>query len=218
MKLGTLLAAGKSLGLGRNGESPFHPDKRFYLPKFISPRNPFAAAATKAPESAARHLGNQSAPNAARQAEAPERRPVPTLLPSSNRNGAAGGQKDTDMNGSPRERQAETPANGAALNPLPVTTQKAAPAKPVVRRPAWVSHLNPFGGGQSPSASQGKAVMQSELSLDTVKVLRNDLRDVDVEVVPLKSRSGGGALVPAVVSPKKPWSFFGERLFKVETT
>lgn len=87
----------------------------------------------------------------------------------------------------------------------------------MVRRPAWVSHLNPFGGGQAPSASQGKPVTQAELSLDTVKVLRNDLSDVDVEVVPLKSRSGG-AVGPGEVSPQKPWSFFAERLFKAEPT
>ncbi len=217
MKLGTLLAAGKSLALGRNGESPFYADKRFYLPKFISPKNPFTAAETKAPESAARPLGNESCSGTARQTEGPERRPVPFLLPSSTRNGAAGGQRDADISGSPRERQAETPENEAALNPLPVTTPKAAAAKPMVRRPAWVSHLNPFGGGQAPSASQGKPVTQAELSLDTVKVLRNDLSDVDVEVVPLKSRSGG-AVGPGEVSPQKPWSFFAERLFKAEPT
>ena len=69
----------------------------------------------------------------------------------------------------------------------------------------------------SASAQSSKVATQTELSLDTVKVLRNDLSDVDVEVVPLKSRSpgeGGASLAP----PKKPWEFLGERLFKAETT
>src|SRR5208282_2909048 len=44
MNLGTLLAAGKSLALRRRGESPYRANKQFYLPKFGSPKNPFASA------------------------------------------------------------------------------------------------------------------------------------------------------------------------------
>jgi hypothetical protein len=43
--------------------------------------------------------------------------------------------------------------------------------------------------------------VQSELSLDSVKVVHNDLSDADVEVVPIKSRtaarSGRAGLPPA---------------------
>jgi len=53
-------------------------------------------------------------------------------------------------------------------------------------------------------------VVQSELSLDTVKVLHNDLSDAEVEVVPLKSRSGVADLPPA----KKSWEILGERLLR----
>ncbi len=59
-------------------------------------------------------------------------------------------------------------------------------------------------------AFNGAPVVQPELSLDTVKVVLNDLSDADVEVVPLKSRSGAPDLPPA----KKSWEILGERLLK----
>ena len=39
--------------------------------------------------------------------------------------------------------------------------------------------------------------VQSELSLDAVKVLRNDLSDADVEIVPVKSRTVAAEVAPA---------------------
>ncbi|MGH8024839.1 MAG: hypothetical protein ACRED1_14710 [Limisphaerales bacterium] len=47
-----------------------------------------------------------------------------------------------------------------------------------------------------------------------MKVVHNDLSDVDVEVVPIKSRTG----VAELPAPKKAWEFVGERLFGVEAT
>jgi hypothetical protein len=44
MSFGRLLAAGRSLVGLRNGESRYREDKRVRLPKFISPKNPFASA------------------------------------------------------------------------------------------------------------------------------------------------------------------------------
>ena len=55
--------------------------------------------------------------------------------------------------------------------------------------------------------------MQSELSLDSVKVVHNDLSDADVEVVPIKSRTADEPAVPDLPPPKKSWEFLGERLF-----
>jgi hypothetical protein len=47
-----------------------------------------------------------------------------------------------------------------------------------------------------------------------VKVVHNDLSDVDVEVVPMKSR----VVAPEPQPAKKPLEFWGERLFGVEAT
>jgi hypothetical protein len=55
--------------------------------------------------------------------------------------------------------------------------------------------------------------VQSELSLDSVKVVHNDLSDADVEVVPIKSRTAGEATVPVLPPPTRPWEFLAERMF-----
>jgi hypothetical protein len=59
--------------------------------------------------------------------------------------------------------------------------------------------------------------VQPELSLDRVKVVHNDLSDVDVAVVPIKSRT-----VPEAVEPMLPpahggdaWSRLGAKYFGV---
>ena len=61
---------------------------------------------------------------------------------------------------------------------------------------------------------QKPAPTQAELSLDSVRVVHNDLSDVDVEVVPIKSRASAPKEKPA----KKPLDILGERLFGVEPT
>lgn len=71
----------------------------------------------------------------------------------------------------------------------------AAPApKPV--RAGWTAKLNPFRPPQPVAPPMVNAV-QTELSLDSVKVLHNDLSDADVEVVPAKSRSAAPKPAPS---------------------
>jgi hypothetical protein len=55
--------------------------------------------------------------------------------------------------------------------------------------------------------------VQSELSLDSVKVVHNDLSDADVEVVPIKSRTADKTAVPVLPPPEKSWEFLAERMF-----
>jgi hypothetical protein len=50
MNLGKLLGAGKSFISGY-GVSPYRTDKRFYLPQFVSPKNPFTNPAISATRS-----------------------------------------------------------------------------------------------------------------------------------------------------------------------
>jgi len=52
MSLGRLLAAGKSLVGGRDGAGRYRVNKHIALPKFVSPRNPFASTAKADAESA----------------------------------------------------------------------------------------------------------------------------------------------------------------------
>jgi len=189
MKLGTLLAAGKSLALGRRGESPYRANKQVYLPKFASPKNPFTAV----PETEA---GTETAGPAAESA------------------GAA-----------PVKNEAATKTQKMPTLPFAVNPQVAAVQEPVVpfnkpgRSSKWMSRLNPFASGSPFAAARGgnaKPPVQAELSLDAVKVLRNDLSDVDVEVVPLKSRPVSAAGEPGPGTARKTWGLLGERFLKMK--
>jgi len=190
MKLGTLLAAGKSLALRRRGQSPYRANKQFYLPKFGSPKNPFASA---------NHPGEAISPEEA--AAAPVKTPITVV--------AAKTQKLPTFSPAPR-----------AANTRSTTVKRPAlPAQKLRRSLGWMSRLNPFGTGSAFTTARGenaKIPMQSELSLDAVKVLRNDLSDVDVEVVPLKSRPLSDAREPGPGTAKKGWGLLGERFLKMK--
>jgi hypothetical protein len=115
-------------------------------------------------------------------------------------------------------------ANGAEdLNkvslPAAAKTQKipvfALPApKPVgpTRVTNWKDKLNPFRAPQ-PSAPMVN-VVQVELSLESVKVVHNDLADADIEVVPVKSRTISQPEAPLLPPARQSWEFLGERLVK----
>lgn len=152
MSLGKLLTAGKSLVGGQEATSRYRMHEHLRLPKFISPRNPFATEA--------------SAADAARQeAEVESKRPV---------------------------RVASTP---------PVPTD-AAPGRAVRRESSgdaswrlsqWWGRVNPFSRVTSPARQVeplnpcfSKGSVQGELHLDQVRVVRNDLSDADLEIVPAR--------------------------------
>ncbi len=180
MKLGKLLAAGKSVMNGREGAA-YRASKQVYLPNFGSARNPFKSEAAQPVE--------QDEPKAAE--------PPAAAMAS-------------HATGIPR-------AEASVASPAPSAghSKKAA---------TWGGKFNPASifrvispkTGVVKAAAGQKAIQatQAELKLDSVKVLHNDLSDVDVEVVPIKSRSSATDLPPA----KKSWEFLGERLFGVEAT
>jgi len=192
MKLGTLLAAGKSLALRRRGESPYRANKQFYLPKFGSPKNPFVSA---------NQPGEAISPEEA--AAAPVKTPITV--------DAAKTQKLPTFSPAPR-----------AANHRPTTVKKPAlPNQKPRRSLGWMGRLNPFGAGSAFTAARGanaKIPVQAELSLDAVKVLRNDLSDVDIEVVPLKSRPADSVKAPGQEPEKKSWGLLGARLLKMKTS
>jgi hypothetical protein len=189
MKLGALLAAGKSLALGRRGESPYRANKQVYLPKFSSPKNPFAATAETEAESE-------------------------TAGPA-----AAG------ANAVPLKKEAATKTQKLPTLPFAVSHRaaaienRAAPFKNPGRSLKWMSRLNPFVSETAFPAARGKNAktpVQAELSLDAVKVLRNDLSDVDVEIVPLKSHPPSDAVEPGPGPAKNAWGLLGERFLKMK--
>jgi hypothetical protein len=159
MNLGKLLASGKSFVNG-GGAVAYREVKQVYLPKFVSPKNPFTP---------------------------PAKAPV---------------------------ENAVAPARKAAAV-FPATTQKLPPSTPKMATPTWASKLNPvsFLRATQPSVPNFQPAVQPELSLDSVKVVHNDLSDADVEIVPIKSRASSPT--KADFQPaKKTWEVLGERIMR----
>jgi hypothetical protein len=99
--------------------------------------------------------------------------------------------------------------------PVAAKTQKIPPWPRPTRATSWASKLNPISmwRGSAPAAPSVPCPVQSELSLDSVKVVHNDLSDADVEVVPIKSRTADKTAVPTLPPPEKSWEFLAERMF-----
>ena len=89
-------------------------------------------------------------------------------------------------------------------------TLPAAPSCPA----SWVGKLNPVSLWRGSPEPDTQPSVQSELSLDSVKVMHNDLSDADVKVVPIKSRTAHEMAVPVLPPPKKSWEFLAERMFQ----
>jgi len=100
--------------------------------------------------------------------------------------------------------------------PVASKTQKLPPWPPgPTRVTSWASKLNPVSlWRDTPAAQDLRQPVQCELSLDTVKVVHNDLSDADVEVVPMKSRPANPADAPGVPPPGRPWEALAERVFR----
>jgi hypothetical protein len=191
MKLGKLLAAGKSIMNGRT-EVSYRASKQVYLPKFGPAKNPFKNEATLP-------SGETSTDT---PVEIPTDAPVPAPILSS-----------TVATATPRPTRV-----------APKTEKIPVLAPPPEKKGHWADKLNPISifraapskaeAGPAADVAKMPAVMQTELSLDAVRVVHNDLSDVDVEVVPIKSRSSAAEKK----TPKKSWEALGERLFGVEAT
>jgi hypothetical protein len=142
MSLGRLLAAGKSLVGGQDNAGRYRVNKRVALPKFISPRNPFAPSAK---------TGG----------------PATVVATAKANTGAIGKENLAVMAGARVVRWVGEWSR--KMNPL-LRSRSAIPEKqPGLARSA-LPRIN-----ESP--------IQSELSLDNVRVMRNDLSDADFEVV-----------------------------------
>jgi hypothetical protein len=199
MSLGKLLTTGKSLVGLTNSNSRYHLQTGA-LPKFESAKNPFAKGST----------------------ELPEREPqLPKLTPPEV---AAANLKKTQPLPAPAEPVVVAPSRDS---------QPAEPVKVAPPVDGWLKKINPmvwFGNRKPaepkpaiPRFGKSHAPVQGELSLDNIKVMRNDLSETDVEIVTAKSRSAKIIAAPAQASaaamaiPDLPpatavWEYLGERL------
>jgi hypothetical protein len=112
------------------------------------------------------------------------------------------------------EAPASAPVAPEAIKPQRVATPVSTPAAAgPTRATNWAEKLNPFRGVRLATAVPAVPMpnLQSEFSLNGVKVVHNDLSDADVEVVPMKSRSATPTLV---VAAPVPMEFLGEPVLK----
>jgi hypothetical protein len=206
MKLGKLLAAGKSI-MDVRKEVSYRSSRQVYLPKFISEKNPFQHEAARPAANAAPEIcvePQPSLPEPAKPVAVFNSAPVAVATPGPTR--LAPPEKPVAAPVKPQPRPAAAAhekKSGWTHKFNPMAIFKSTPAKAA----------SPFGQNVTDKTHK-PATMQTELSLDTVRVVQNDLRDADVEVVPMKSRSAPTEEKPA----KKSWEFLGERLFGVEAT
>ncbi len=208
MSLLKLLAAGRSLIATKEAQSPYRMRTANLLPKFESPKNPFAPKPGAEPvnpvTSTAPIVEAPLAQPLQPKVEAPKMEtislfdakaaPVPAPAPIV----------------VPAAAAAAAPVSGKATEALPVAVQatKAEPRKmPAAStvavvppsKPAplgeWVKKLNPLrllpaqthNGNKPLRAKATRPPVQAELSLEKVKVMRNDLSDADLEIMPAKA-------------------------------
>jgi hypothetical protein len=216
MSLGKLLNAGRSLvGLHNSGER--YQLRTGALPKFGSRKNPFAAQGESSSEAA-----EQLTPAEMAAASLKDTQRLPLLIPKP----AAGGEGVQPV-------QPENPVV-ASPSPAPKGGTANVPAQAPTAVSGWLKKLNPLVWWENRKPAEpksaiprfNKAPVQAELSLDNIKVMRNDLSDADVEVVPMKARpakmpplsisamptAAAAMAIPELPPATNAWEFLGERL------
>ena len=198
MSLVRLLAAGKSLVGMRDTASPYRMNKHGMLPKFVSPKNPFAPAARPDAE-----RGNVAVVQSHPQ--------ISLSCPSS----------ATNLKKTQKLAFAAAPSQPEKKTGLVRSTPGFAR-----RWVAWFREKSPlsFGAGVKPAPKPAatsfvREPVQCELSLDKVTVVRNDLSDADLEVVPAKPSVAKVNAEPVLQVTVKteptetPWGPAGEQNF-----
>ena len=193
MSLLRLLTAGRSLVGLKKAEVRYHLPNDQALPRFGSKKNPFRATAL--PEKA------DSAPESSNQPSEPQPGPESTVpAPVEAGGGAVDGER-SDQTGDAKVEEGKGNAD----------KQKALPADHEQRRGSGIKAFLRWGrSGKSKLQGPGRgALVQGELSLDRVKVVRNDLSESDLEVVrgrqPEASKAPAGpAAVPAKANGLTP--------------
>jgi len=201
MSLGKLLTTGKSL-VGLQGANGRYRLRTGALPKFESSKNPFAK------------------PQAEPEAQLPKLSPAEIKaanMKKTQRLPVLGEVRDVPK--VPLETCEEARASAEAE--AKAAREDARPAEAVdgwlkkLNPMVWLQNRKPAGAKATPRFGGGKRPVQGELSLDNIKVMRNDLSEADVEVVtakapPAKATPTGAA--PELPSAKSALDFINERL------
>ena len=199
MNFTRLLAAGKSLIGMRDEHTPYRMRQKNFLPKFDSPKNPFSkaekpdavGASPSAPVSPTAQPVQpaimETSPLFAEQAK-PAAQPIPL------KEAAPKAAEPIAVPVPPQPALVSlAPATDDILCTYHAPRAKSSPAK-TVRKPelktSWMDKVNPLNylPGQNSNFTHknnksAQAQVQAELSLENVRVIRNDLSDSDLEVI-----------------------------------
>jgi hypothetical protein len=187
MSLLRLLTTGRSLVGIRDSENRYRMTNQRLLPKFESAKNPFRAVDGKeintkhelpnteyqAPD---RNCQTSNAGLCSREAEA-EVKPTAAAASRERQTEAASPQVGAKGAGAVRRVTARCRQWAAAALPRRWASGLSSWLKPRTRQPTKAVPVF------------GKPPVQAELSMDRIQVVRNDLSDADLEVVPAKRRA-----------------------------
>jgi hypothetical protein len=177
MSLVRLLTAGKSLTDLKDSTSRYQVRQKARLPKFGSKKNPFASAEPAAAEATPIEGIADNAPWVMSRAEKAAARMKHTMrLPTL----AKTPVNKTFQPVRPPRQVGKSSWIGELLTKLIPTSWRPGP-RPIARRAA---------------SGKTRAAVQGELTLDRIRVMRNDLNDADVEVVRAKGAQSRSRPVP----------------------
>ncbi len=192
MSLLRYLATGKSLVGMRDIESRYRMRTRNLLPKFGSAKNPFAPAPPKMESP-----GGPTDPSA-------EKLETGSLFES------PPGERPKPA----ETKELKTPSRPSVNATVPAKAEVKPAATPAPAKPApkpeprrwtgWIEKLNPLSllpsrRGEGGRNRAGRKPVQAELTLEKVRVVRNDLNDTDFEIVPgrlMGLPSGASPILP----------------------
>ena len=209
MNFGKLLGVGKCF-FGSDPTAAYRLNKRVCLPKFNDGKNPFVAKSGGA-AAVVTMIGDST-----------ENMPPAPKTPSADSDVAkSSGLTIAQAVAIAQKAKVQKTQPPYAFKPMPkapvpVPAAQVAAKMPVAQpaaKPAkagWTTRLNPF---RPPEPVAPPVAEQTELSLDTVKVVHNDLADADVEIVPVKSHTEQPA-APVLAPARQAWEYLGENLLK----
>jgi hypothetical protein len=193
MSLMRLLTTGKTLVDLKNSTSRYHMPGKSILPKFGSMKNPFVTAAKNQPAQVAAEITPKNEPRESKNelVQMKETKRLP-MLPEK--------MKET------KRLPFVAARNGVEKQDIKPTVWKkilggAGAVIGKLNQLAW--RLDPNPPVKSGIPRFDKPVVQGELSLDNIKVVRNDLSDADMEIVPAKTFTGQTNFKPALQSQVK---------------
>lgn len=189
MSLLKLLSAAKSLDGSKPTVSPYRMRTPNLLPKFgSSKKNPFARSKGESPGSDSKPAGQMETDSLFDDEPATVKPPAPKAS-----------AKKAPKPAAPEQKSAPQPIIAA---PSPSPTPAAKPAKPgalsgLLKRLNPLTYLPKRQPGGRPRVA--RTAVQGELSLERVRVLRNELNDSDLEFVTAKPAptATSGTILPA---------------------